>query len=438
MSDDDGWIGADDIAALDRRAREILGENDRGGYTVPTAGLYPFQWNWDSAFAALGFATFDLPRAWTELETLLGGRWPNGMVPHIVFHRPDEGYFPGPDVWGTNRTPPTSGITQPPVAASAVRELLARDGPAGESRAAALYRPLLDWHRWFMRWRLEDGVLCITHPWESGRDNAPDWDAAMASVDGSAIAPYTRRDTGHVDPSMRPTEADYDRYVALVEFGREHAWDETVIRAEGPLRVADPTMTFVLLRAHRDLAAVGRVLGEDTAEIDSWIRTLEAGVPTLWNETTAAFDARDVRTGELAGSLSNASFLAWWGGVDEPRLLATLDRVLAATPHAVPSHPPWSARFDRTRYWRGPVWAVMNRLIATGLAEHGHRAQARAIRRSTRELIREHGFAEYFDPVDGTPAGGDAFTWTAAVWLEWASPTASSGERDSEPAREGR
>ena len=37
----------------------------------------------------------------------------------IVFHEPDDGYFPGPEVWDTRRTPPTSGITQPPVFAIA-------------------------------------------------------------------------------------------------------------------------------------------------------------------------------------------------------------------------------------------------------------------------------------------------------------------------------
>ena len=42
------------------------------------------------------------------------------MVPHIVFHTPDEGYFPGPDVWRTGRPVPTSGITQPPVAGFAI------------------------------------------------------------------------------------------------------------------------------------------------------------------------------------------------------------------------------------------------------------------------------------------------------------------------------
>jgi len=48
-------------------ARAILRANDRGGYTVPTAGLYPYQWNWDAAFVAMGWITFDEPRAWREL-----------------------------------------------------------------------------------------------------------------------------------------------------------------------------------------------------------------------------------------------------------------------------------------------------------------------------------------------------------------------------------
>ena len=70
----------------DDQARAILQGNDRGGYTVPTAGLYPYQWNWDSAFSAWGFATFDTDRAWSEIETLLSGQWDSGMVPHIVFN----------------------------------------------------------------------------------------------------------------------------------------------------------------------------------------------------------------------------------------------------------------------------------------------------------------------------------------------------------------
>jgi hypothetical protein len=74
---------------LDEQARDVLRKNDKGGYTLPTHGLYPYQWNWDSAFAAWGFTTFDPDRGWTELETLMSGQWEDGMLPHILFHRVD-------------------------------------------------------------------------------------------------------------------------------------------------------------------------------------------------------------------------------------------------------------------------------------------------------------------------------------------------------------
>ena len=94
---------------LDKTAREIIEGNDKGGYTVPTEGLYPYQWNWDSAFAAIGFAEFDIDRAWEEFDTLFSGQWDNGMVPHILFHKSDPRYFPGPDVWGGTGPIPSSG-----------------------------------------------------------------------------------------------------------------------------------------------------------------------------------------------------------------------------------------------------------------------------------------------------------------------------------------
>lgn len=62
----------------------------------------------------------------------------------------------------------------------------------------------------------------------------------------------------------------------------------------------------------------------------------------------------------------------------------------------------------------------MNMLIAFGLADAGHQGLAEQLRRKTADLISAHGFAEYFDPITGSPAGGNSFTWTAAVWLHWA------------------
>jgi len=405
--------------ALTARARDILRGNDRGGYTVPTSGLYPYQWNWDSALAAWGFSTFDMDRAWTELETLFRGQWDSGMVPHILFHKTDPGYFPGPDVWQSGTALPSSGITQPPVAAISARMMLEAD-PAYADRARALLPRLMAWHRWFMAHRVRDGMVCVTHPWESGRDNCPDWDIGMAGVDGSGIGPYQRRDTSHVDASMRPTKLEYDRYLAILGFGRDCGWNAERIMAEGPFLMADPATHFILIRANEDLAALARALGAEAQEIAGWQSVLQRGTDGLWNPDLGAYDAREMRSGRFAGVLGSGAFTAYIAGQSRPELDAHLDRCWDAVRYGIPSSDPDSPSFEPRRYWRGPMWPFLNALIAIGLRESGRPTQAERLRRETAEAITANGFAEYFDPLDGTPCGGQDFTWTAAIWLTWA------------------
>ncbi len=404
---------------LDTRAREILRGNDKGGYTLPTHGLYPYQWNWDSAFAAWGFATFDTARAWDELDTLMASQWDSGMVPHIIFHKPDPGYFPGPDVWGTKQTPETSGISQPPVAAIIARLIWDMD-EMGRDRVAALYPKLVKWHRWWREVRCTHGPATITHPWESGRDNCPDWDVGMAGVDGSGVGPYTRRDTGHVNPAMRPTKEDYDRYIAIVEFGRKSGWNDAEIVNTGPFLMADPGITFILLRAHDDLAAIGKKLGEDVSEIEAWASSLRDALPMIWNDDLGAYDARDLRTTSFANVLGSGAFLAYLAGAGNPQLDKQLLRTWDAVTYGIPSADPESPSFNPRKYWRGPTWPVVNSLIALGLESSGRRDLSERLRAETAALIQKHGFYEYFDPLDATPCGGADFSWTAAIWLTWA------------------
>jgi len=408
------------VTSRDEQAREILRTNDRGGYTVPTAGLYPYQWNWDSVFAAWGFATFDVPRAWQEIETLMASQWDDGMVPHIIFHQSDPGYFPGPDVWSTGQSPATSGISQPPVAAILTRRIWEQDQKAGHKHMAAIYPKLVAWHRWWHDFRCTHGPVAITHPWESGRDNCPDWDGGMAGVDGSNAGEYVRRDTGHVDPSMRPSKAEYDRYIAMVQFGVQVGWDQAKIVADGPFLMADPGITFILLRAHEDLAAMGRALGHDVSEIDGWAKELRAAVGQIWNPDLGAYDAKDLRTGKFAGVLGSGAFLAYLAQAENPELDAQLLRVWNAVNYGIPSADPEATIFDPRRYWRGPTWPVVNALMAIGLRDAGRSDLEERLRDETAQLIEKHGFFEYFDPIDATPCGGNNFTWTAAIWLTWA------------------
>ncbi|MEN9887785.1 MAG: hypothetical protein RL758_2363, partial [Pseudomonadota bacterium] len=163
-----------------QEANRILSINDKGHYTVPTQGLYPFQWNWDSCLTALGQQSLNNDRAWIEIETLVAHQWDDGMVPHIVFHEHDDGYFPGPDVWRTGRPTPTSGITQPPVMGLVLEQLWQRS-PQDETtrqRCEKLIEAADRWHAWFYRCRdpQQTGLVALLHPWESGRDNSIDWD----------------------------------------------------------------------------------------------------------------------------------------------------------------------------------------------------------------------------------------------------------------------
>ncbi len=124
---------------------------------------------------------------------------------------------------------------------------------------------------------------------------------------------------------------------------------------------------------------------------------------------------------------THAGFLAFWAGLGGSALARRLEAWIAKAPHAVASVAPDHPRFDSKRYWRGPIWAIANFMIAEGLKEGGHVALAERIRADTRRLIEAAGFFEYFDPLDGAGLGGRHFTWTAAMWLAWAGRDGTGG-----------
>jgi len=417
-------------ADLDRLARDILARNDRGGYTVPNEKVYPFQWNWDSAFVALGFAVDDEDRAWRELETLFEGQWDDGMVPSIVFHRPADTYYPGPPAWGTHHTPPTTGISQPPVAATAARAIYeaSSDPAAAGARASALFPRLFASHRWWHEIRDPDGtgLVTVTHPWETGRDNSPEWDAPLAAVVPTVNVAALRKDKTHVSADERPTDDFYNRVMTLVAEARALDWDGTAVARTLSLRVCDVGVQSILVRADRDLLWLAHRLGftDESAKLQAWIDRSVAAFDRLL-AADGSWRSLDLRSGELAPTLSSASFLPLYAGIGgraaADRLADRLAGWSGAVRYGVPSSDPLAASYDPCRYWRGPVWLVVNRMICDGFAAAGRPDVAATIAAQSRALALEHGFAEYFDPRTGAGLGGRDFSWSAAMWLSWLS-----------------
>jgi glycogen debranching enzyme len=385
-----------------QQARDVLRRNDRGTYTVPTHGLYPFQWNWDSALSALGFAHFDEARAWTEIDTLFEHQWPDGMVPHIIFHELDEGYFPGPDVWRTGRQVPTSGITQPPVAGFAVRRMFDRasDKTLAAVRAKALLPRIHAWHQWFFRCRDPEatGLVAIIHPWESGRDNSVDWDAAFQRVPTDGVGSFVRRDTSHANPAHRPTDEQYKRYIWLVQCFRDLGWDNTKLHDASPFRVVDPGFNAILIRSCADLADLAARLGEP--EIAAQSRAMaEKGVTamaTLWSDEQGQYLCQDRTIDALIESPSIGGLLAVFAGIPADKAAAVtrrIEKLAESCTYLVPSHDPKAPEFDGLRYWRGPVWLIVNYMIADGLERAGQIDMVNRINADCVRLIQKSGFA---------------------------------------------
>jgi len=409
-------------------AQALLRGNDRGGYTVPAPRLYPHQWNWDSGFCAIGWRHVDPRRAARELEMLLRGQWQDGLIPHIIFN-PDGHYEPGPAQWKTVGAPGApegafaSSITQPPIAATAAWLVLERSG--GDREVERMLRAVVAglerWHHWFLATRDPRGLgaPAIVHPWESGMDNAPRWDAAMARIEPGAIE-YRRVDNTIVDAAERPTRHDYDRYFFIVNERARLGFAPPQPDSE-PLLVADVAITAILARAEQDLSTVGDALGVATPGAEARrARLLAALDGPLWDDERQSYRDHDVKTDQPIRVDHVANLLPLFAGVQEARARA-LSAALASrfdAPWPVPSVPLGDPAFDGRRYWRGPTWVNVNWMLIEGLRRAGEASAADRLASRTLELIDRAGFREYFDPRSGEGCGAEDFAWTAALALD--------------------
>ena len=408
---------------------------------MPSAnGLYPAQWLWDSAFVSLAFGYLgDHRRGWKEIEMLCAAQWSDGMIPHIVFHADDSSYFPNSKVWRAGEALPSSGITQPPVIAIFLQRLIAHRNYDTWSKAKlrTLFPHLLRYHRWYHTVRNYNGLVKIIHPWESGFDNNQSYEEALHSVPLDDLEPYSRKDTDHAAQAERPHNADYDHYIALVQFFRKHDYDNRYIAAHSPFQFIDIGVNSMLLRADYELHTLATWLGEDDAveEIATWIEALSAALAALWDEELGLYVPLNVHTNTRVNMPSINGFLPLFAvpkiAVQRlDRMCTVIERWLALTTFGMPSFDPEHPLFEPRRYCRGSVWPVWSWLVKEGLQRHNRTALATRITRRLLHLIAEHGFYEYYDPFDGQGCGGTDFSWTAALSLFFLRDTAAFSEED--------
>jgi hypothetical protein len=435
--------GADDV--LDRLladARGVLDANWLGASTLPSRTLYPHQWNWDSAFIAIGRSWYDEGRAQQELRSLFAAQWGDGRVPSIVFNPSvaEDAYFPGPSFWQTSARSPqapreiqTSGITQPAIHARAALEMHrhARDVEASRTFLAWIYPRLVAQHDYLIGSRDPTGIglPVIVHPWESGLDNSPVWDRDLAEmvIPDGAVPPYVRHDLAHGDPKDRPTNAAYDRFVFLAARYRDSGYNDRVLADTVPFLMAGPLFGAIHLWSMHALVEIATIVGADPRPHREAAQAIQtAMLRHLWDRDTNRFCGLDVIRNERSAEDTVVSLAP----LLDPALPTEQVKAIVADLHSasfhpdsklsfvVPSYDLLGEGFDERRYWRGPVWINTNWLLAAGLRQHGYHSLADQIVVSSLRLVAGAGFREYFDPFDGTGYGTDGFGWTAALTID--------------------
>lgn len=428
---------------LQETAIKVLTNNWKEHFTIPCEGLYPFQWNWDSGFIALGWMHVDLEKSFQEIRSLLKGQWSNGFLPHIIFHNPSDSYFPGPEVQASHLSPyapeiPTSGITQPPVLGWVLGELykFTKADPRTLQFITEVYDAAYLAHQYLYENRdpHNEGLVYICHNWESGTDNTPVWDTIWETMDSPQYE-LKRKDNLHIAASHRPSNREYQHYIHLIELFKSWNYDDAMTSEKSPFLVQDPLFNAMLIASNQSLIELGELLGKtsEVSQLKKWNTLSKASYETkLYDPELKGYIYYDLRNDRPLRHISSSSFTGLFAGIPSPERAADIvsnfknGKFSGANNELLlcSSFNPESSHFDPKKYWRGPIWINLNWLIYKGLQQYKEDDVAKTIKKDTLYLMEKYGFYEYFDPRKDEDKkltegyGGKNFSWSAALTID--------------------
>jgi len=378
----------DEIADLAERVlRENWAEGSRDGvaytYTRPSPGRYPWQWYWDSCFAAIVWRRFDCGRPRAELETLLRGGGANGFIGHTIFwDRPvsllRRGFYNVP-----SRSAPNTATIQPPLLAWAWR--IAVGNPAAEPR-------ILAHHEWLSANRdLDgDGLLWIVQPDESGLDSSPKFDPVWGwRAHGRIGFPGLVRRNRRLEWDARKVLADGGP--VLCEVVVNVLWCLSLLALGRPS--VTPAIVERLYDESRGLFLDHALPGGERPAIETWAGLAPLALPDLPENIGRRLVEEHL--------LDRRRF---WLPLPPPSVAA-----------AEPSFEPGGGRGPFRRYWRGPSWVNAAWLLWIGMVRLGYAEQAAMMVAALRDAALREGLREYYDPRDGRGLGARDFAWSSLL-----------------------
>ena len=407
-------------------AKEVLKNNRRSGYTLPTNNeLYPAQWNWDSAFIALGYSYFNLEYAIVELEKLISGQWDDGMIPHILFHDNDESYYPNHKTWDCGNKIPSSGITQPPIIATIIKKIVDQNklNQSQLKRVETIIKKLKKYLDWFFNYRDTNkiGLVSIIHPWESGLDNSPIWDSSLDKVKIEENLKYERRDLNVSRSSNRPLKKDYDGYITLLNQFKKDKYNPSKIVNDSMFNVIDIGFNSILIRATKDLVEVAKKFNLDFSDLKNKISKSEESLIKFYKDEEHSFFSYDFKNHNLIKVDAISNYFVLFANLQNEdinnKIINKLKEYNSQNEYFFTTVNPKDKTFEETRYWRGPVWINSNWIVYQGLLDKDKNF-SNLIKKKTLELLENKKFHEYYNYKTGECLGANNFSWSAALYLD--------------------
>ncbi len=408
-------------------AKEVLINNRRSGYTLPTNNeLYPAQWNWDSAFIALGYSYFNMEYAIEELEKLISGQWEDGMIPHILFHDNDDSYFPNHKTWDCGNKVPSSGITQPPIIATIIKKIIDQNklDQSQMKRMEIIIKKLKKYLDWFYNYRDTNkiGLAAIIHPWESGLDNSPIWDGPLDKVKIEENLKYERRDLNVSRSSNRPLKKDYDGYITLLNQFKKNKYNPSKIVNESMFNVIDIGFNSILIRATKDLVEISKKFNLDFTDLKNKISMSEESLIKFYKDDDQSFFSYDFKNHNLIKVDAISNYFILFANLENQeinnKIIDKLKKYNSQKDYFFTTVNPKDKTFEETRYWRGPVWINSNWIIYQGLINKDKNF-SELLKNKTLDLLENKKFHEYYNFKNGDCLGANNFSWSAALYLDF-------------------
>jgi len=270
-------------------------------------------------------------------------------------------------------------------------------------------------HHYLLKYRdpRNHHLVGLIHPDESGEDNSPRFDSALAMI------------------SRQNIDENFDHRKVLIKNFRNYHF-AIKNRMDRRHWVRDVPFNAILVRNLRAQASIAEVLGlHDQAK---WARAQAEAVKNAMRKIM--MDDQGVMYSTMGRMYQPIKIKTW--AIFSPLFANLLTESEAdnlvhkylenefefATHYTVPTVALNESSFNPGGFWRGPIWMATNWFIVKGLQDYGYNSQAQKIIDQSLELLKISGFREQFNPLTGEGYGAHDFTWGCLV-MDMLQPVAT-------------